>query len=385
MKARAAAYLRFSSLLTLFVLLASAQSGRAPQQAAQRAPESPAAAIEKARAFLRENIVPRVPGLSVAVAQDGKILWSEGFGFADLEGQRPVTTESRFRIGSVSKPVTAAGLMLLVEQGRLDLDADIRKYLPDFPDKGHVITTRLLAGHLAGIRHYRGDEFLLNRPFATVRAGLRIFEDDPLLSPPGEKFSYSSYGWNLISAVMESSARQDFLAYMEQRVFRPLRLTTMGPDFASRDVPGRVSFYQRGRDGIGFARGPEVDNSYKWAGGGFLSNMEDLVRFGSALLKPGFLKQASLDQLFTSQKTSDGKETGYGIGWSVTKDAEGHEIRLHTGGSVGGTTVLILHPESRIVMAMAANVSNGPLRKEDREKIVEMFASFFASKTKAAK
>ena len=120
------------------------------------AAEKPAldAAIARAREIVATKLAPAVPGLSVAVGVDGAIVWSEGFGYADLAAKKPVTRDTRFRIGSISKSIAAAGLMLLVERGQLDLDAPVQKYVPDFPVKKEgVITTRLLAGHLAGIRH----------------------------------------------------------------------------------------------------------------------------------------------------------------------------------------------------------------------------------------
>src|SRR5512134_1490923 len=138
------------------------------------------------------------PGAQIAVSRDGRTIWSRSFGCADLELDVPVGPDTRFRIGSVSKPLTAAAIGRLVEDGRLDLDAPVQRYVPDFPKKAWPITTRQLAGHLAGIRHYEGDEFLIRDHYATVHAGLAIFEKDALLFEPGTKFSYSSYGWNLI-------------------------------------------------------------------------------------------------------------------------------------------------------------------------------------------
>src|SRR5438874_290284 len=135
-----------------------------------------------------------IPALVVAV--DGRIVWSEAFGYANLATKRPTTPTTQFRIGSVSKPLTADAVAQLYEAGKLDLDAPIQRYVPTFPDKGAVITTRLLGGHLAGIRHYQGDEFTLNRHYATVTRGLAIFENDSLVAPPGTRFSYSSYGFN---------------------------------------------------------------------------------------------------------------------------------------------------------------------------------------------
>ena len=172
----------------------------------------------------------RAPGVSIAVARSGELVWSEGIGCADLEQQVPVSTRSRLRIGSVSKPLTSVALGLLVEDGRLDLDAPVQAYVPDFPKKGWPITTRQLAGHLAGVRHYQGNEFEIRDHYATVRQGLSIFENDPLLFEPGTKFSYSSYGWNLISAVLEGSAREPFLSLMERRVFAPASMRHTAAD-----------------------------------------------------------------------------------------------------------------------------------------------------------
>jgi len=341
---------------------------------------APAKSLQEALDAVRDraltNLSLQVPGLSAAAGRDGKIVWSAGFGFADLEAKKPVTSNTLFRIGSVSKPLTAAGLMLLVEQSSLDLDADIHKYLPGFPEKGHVITARQLAGHLAGIRHYRGAEFLLNKPFSSVRESLKIFENDPLLFEPGEKYSYSSYGYNLLSAVMESAAKEEFLPYMEKAVFRPLKMAATLPDHARSELPERTKFYAT-KPGGGFEIAPAVDNSYKWAGGGFLSTPEDLVRFGLALMKPGFLKRESLATLFKSQSTSDGKPIGYGIGWNVRVD-HGHRIMMHTGGSIGGTSVLMLFPDSGTVLAMTANCTSSPFDKTNLDAVIAEFSASFA-------
>jgi len=334
-------------------------------------------AITQARAVIQKELAPKAPGVSVAVAIDGKLVWSEGFGYADLAAKQPVTNTTKFRIGSISKSLTAVGLALMVERGQLDLDAPIQKYVPSFPDKGAPITTRMLGGHLAGIRHYRSRESLRNQPYANVLSGLAIFQDDPLVAPPGTKYSYSSYGWTLISAVMESAAKEDFLPYMEKNVIQPLKLTHTRADQKGIADPDCTKFYVN--DLLGqFTLAPEVDQSYKWAGGGYLSTPEDLVRFGTALLEPGFLKASSHQLLFTSQKTPDGKTTGYGIGWSVGRDAEGHRILMHTGGSVGGKSVLLLHPETKTVLALVSNHSTPTLPKKDREAIVELFAPFYS-------
>jgi CubicO group peptidase (beta-lactamase class C family) len=336
------------------------------------APRRYVLAIERGREILQEMLGRGIPGLSVAVAVDGEIVWAEGFGYADLENRVRVSPSTKFRIGSISKPLTAAALAQLYEEGRLDLDAPIQRYLPTFPDKRYPITARQLAGHLAGIRHYRSDEFFSAKHYNSVLEGLEIFKDDPLLYPPGTKFSYSSYGWNLLSAVIEAASRKDFLSYMGERVFRPLGMQGTVADHTTRIIEQRARFYQRNGAGR-FVNAPYVDNSYKWAGGGFLSTAVDLARFGSAHVRPGFLKQETLNLLFTSQRTASGTETGYGLGWFVEKDARGRRRIRHGGGSVGGTAMLILYPDYRIVVAVLANLTNAPLNAEDFQKLADLF------------
>jgi len=292
-----------------------------------------------ARAIACEKLAPQIPGFALAVAVDGRIVWSEAFGYADLEAKRRTTPATQFRIGSVSKPLTADAVAQLYEQGKLDLDAPVQRYVPTFPDKGAPapITTRLLGGHLAGIRHYQGNEFVLNQRFPTVTAGLAIFENDSLVAPPGTRFSYSSYGFNLISAVVEGASGEQFLAYMSRHVFQPLKMTSTAPDRNDSLIPNRTRFYQRTESGQ-VVLAPSVDNSYKWAGGGFVSTAEDLARFGSAHLAPGYLRAATLELLFTPQHTTSGQATEYGIGWFIATDTLGHRYVFHGGGSVGGTT-----------------------------------------------
>lgn len=299
-----------------------------------------------------------VPGISVAVGINGAVVWSEGFGHADLENHVLVSPSTKFRIGSISKPMTAAAVGLLVEGGILNVDAVVQQYVPEFPGKRGPITTRLLAGHLAGIRHYRGREFYITRRYSTVSDGLEIFMNDTLLFMPGTRYSYSSYGWNLISAVVEGASGEKFLDFMQTHVFEPLEMHSTTADYSDSLIEYRSRFYEV-NSSMEILNAPFVDNSYKWAGGGFLSNPEDLIRFGTAHLGPGFLKQETLNMLFTSQQTADGTKTGYGIGWTVGEDAKGRTWRGHGGGSVGGTSFLIIYPQSGLVLAIAANISNG--------------------------
>ncbi len=353
---------------TLIAAATSAAPLAAP--AVTAATQSRTAAVEQARALVRAHQEELgIPGISAAVGIDGMVVWSEGFGYADLENRVAARATTLYRIGSVSKPVTASAVVQLALDGRLDLDAPVQRYVPSFPEKDYPITTRQLAGHLAGIRHYRGNESVGEgqRHYDNVVDALGIFGEDPLLFAPGERYSYSSYGWNLISAVLQGAAGQDFLSYMQESIFDPLGLNHTYADNPRLIIPERTRFYAN--SGGRTLNAAFVDNSYKWAGGGFIASVGDLVRFGSAHLSPGFLPQAGLDLLFTSQRNSAGEQTGYGIGWRVgtfgalfPEDSPlrsgrlaGLRVMHHGGSSVGGRAFLLLVPEERMVVALLVN------------------------------
>ncbi|MEZ5040875.1 MAG: serine hydrolase domain-containing protein [Saprospiraceae bacterium] len=343
--------MRYSTLLVyLLFLLPQLVVGQAPTTAI-------AQSREIVKQIAKEN---QFPGVAVAVAVKGKIVWSEGFGYANIETAKKVNPgKSLFRIGSISKPFSAAALIKLVEEGKIDLDLPIQTYVPRFPEKDYPITLRQLAGHIAGIRHYEGTEFLSDKKYTSVTEGLDIFQHDPLLFEPGSKYSYSSYGWNLISAAIETAANQDFLSYMEKTVFEPLKLKHTMPDYADQEPPHRVHFYDL-TDGK-IVESPYVDNSYKWAGGGFLSTAKDLIRFAHGHIYGDYLKAGSLALLTTSQLTNDGKKTNYGIGWRSGEDKKGRQWFGHSGGSVGGTSYLIIYPKEEMVVVTLVNLSSARL------------------------
>ncbi|MEQ9425464.1 MAG: serine hydrolase domain-containing protein [Cyclobacteriaceae bacterium] len=314
----------------------------------------------------------KIPGISIAVSKGDSIIWAAGFGHADLENNIAVTTKTKFRIGSISKTLTASALAQLYEQGKIDLDDEIQTIYPEFPRKRWPFTTRQLAGHLGGVRHYKGNEFLIRDRYNSVKEGLVLFENDSLLHQPGTKYRYSSHAWNLISAIMEESAKQDFLSLIDDMVFDKLNLKNTVPDFTDSLISDKTRFYERNEDGK-IVNAPYVDNSYKWAGGGFLSNAIDVVKFALAHKKGGVLQDETLKEFITSQKTSDGKPTNYGMGFRLGKDENDRNWYGHTGGSVGGISVMRIYPEEDIVIVILSNssdVSYGNLP----DRIVDLFA-----------
>ncbi|MBI4419593.1 MAG: beta-lactamase family protein [Gemmatimonadetes bacterium] len=308
--------------------------------------------IARARALLLTAMQRNgVPGAAVAVIQGGRFIWSEGLGYADVEQRARVTTRTKFRIHSVSKSLTSAALGLLVQEGKLDLDAPVQQYAANFPLKPYPVTTRQLAGHLGGVRSYVGTEYLNQRPFRTVAEGLAIFQDDSLWFRPGERYFYTTYGFTLISAVIEGVSGEPFLTFMHRRVFDPLRMRNTVADRADSLIPARAQWYTRD-SAFAVVRAPYVDNSYKWAGAGFLSTAEDLALFGAAMFGRRLLHPRTVQLLWTSQRTSDGTMTGYGLGWFVAVDPGGRPVVGHDG---GGSALLIVYPEQKFVFAFLSN------------------------------
>jgi len=330
-------------------------------------------AIQRAQRYVDSLRVKQdIPGISVCVGTPQHMLWAQGFGYADLENRQPVTIESKFRLGSVSKSLTSLAIGRLVEEGKLNLDAPVQQYVPTFPIKEYPLTARQLATHTAGIRHYRDDDPLAcPTRYADVAAGLAIFRADSLLFRPGTAYSYSTYGYSLLSAVIEGASQTDYLSFMQQAVFTPLAMTNTVADYSDGLVSNRVRFYEHRNTKL--VNAALVDNSYKWAGGGLLSTPVDLVKVGCQLLRPTLLSPQTATLLVTPQHLLNGTNTNYGMGWRIGTDSQKRPI-IHHGGSIdGGRTFLLIYPEQQLVVAITANMSGVSLNLPEVETIAQYF------------
>lgn len=374
---------RSPSGLAAVALLSGAAALPGTVAAVQTGPTSPAEApgwgsyqapVEASREILRDLMLTAgVPGISVAVGLDGQVVWSEGLGWADVESRVPVWAHTRFRIASISKALTAGAVARLHEQGRLDLDVPVQRYVPSFPikEKG-TVTTRLLAGHLAGVRHYRDEEFLSRARYEDVVDALEIFRDDPLEHAPGTAYLYSTYGWSLVSAVVQGAADAPFLEHMSGAVLEPLGMYDTVAEHADSIILHRARYYRRGEDGR-LVNAPWVDNSNKWAGGGYLSTARDLVTYGMAYLGGDFLSPETMELLFTPQTMADGTAAPYGIGWRIDREGVPPAV-YHTGGAVGASAILLLYPEERVAVSVLTNLEGlGDRRIRTARTVADLF------------
>jgi CubicO group peptidase (beta-lactamase class C family) len=260
----------------------------------------------------------------------------------------------------------------LYQQGKLDLDAPVQQYVPDFPVKQYPITSRQLAGHLSGIRHYRKEDPLsIPKNYKNVAEGLSIFKNDTLLFKPGTKYEYSTYAYSLLSAVIEGAAHMSFLSYMQDSIFLPFGMTHTTADINDSIIPYRVRFYER--EGKRLVNAALVNNSYKWAGGGFLSTPYDLLNMIRGLLDHKVLNEKTLELLFTPQHLDNGTSTNVGIAWRINKTKSGVTYIHHGGAIQGGRTFVLFYPESGYIFAVTANIVSAPLNVDEAMTVLGFF------------
>jgi CubicO group peptidase (beta-lactamase class C family) len=298
----------------------------------------------------------RVPGLAVAVAVDGVVRWERAYGYADLEQCVPVTRFTMFRLASVSKPVTAIAALQLAEQRKLDLDAPIQRLVPEFPETPTPITVRQLLAHTSGIRHYRGDEAMSTRQYASLASALAIFAGDSLVHPPGTAYAYSTYGYTLLGLAVERAAGQPFLEQLRTRVLEPAGVSALRDDAQQALVPRRARGYARDASGA-VGNAAFLNSSYKVPGGGMVATVGDVARIGAALSAGRLVLPGTFRQMSAPVRTGDGREHPYGLGLAVGGIPGGLPGAVWHGGAQQGTsTVLYMLPEDGVVVAVLTNL-----------------------------
>lgn len=370
---------RLLMVLPSFLLIAACQSRTvAPEQPLQftrQSQQTPREALDQViqNAMQEQKLV----GLALGVVENGKITYLKGYGWADNESQQPVTTDSSFRWASISKTVTSVLSMQLVEKGKLNLDAPIQTYWPAYRNpQGWPVSQRQLLGHLGGVGNYDdvpgwrdGLKTYQARSLPAelqgadmVLASADIFAFAPLMSPPGNTYRYSTFGSMLAGAVITQAGSSPFLQQFDQRIRQPLGLTTMQPDQMKVSIPHRVSGYYRDQGQI--QKRSDEDVSWKLAGGGFTSNVGDLTRYMQALINQELLPPAAHQEMWTSQSTSEGKKTGYGLSFSVARHGQDIEIG-HFGSQEKTRTVMSFLPEKKagvVIMCNSEWANLGPIR-----------------------
>lgn len=335
-----------AACLVLIPLAAAAQ----PQQ------EAPDAAALSDRMLAALVEASGVPGLGAAVARDGVLVWSGSAGLRDVERGLPVDARTKFRLASVSKVVTATAAAQLVEQGALDADAPVQGMLPWLDAPWPALTPRQLAAHTSGLPHYQPvDEARGDTRYATVRDAVRVFEERPLLTAPGAAYAYSSWGYTLLSAVVEAGARQPFLEFVRTRTAPGLAIGADATGSGDADASQAYVF----ANGSASPALPH-DFSYTWGGGGLMATPGAIAQFGARLMAGGIVAPRTWQWMQQPTPLAGGgtareREYEIGFGWRVGTDADGRRTAHHAGVAIGARSALVLWPEQRLVASVLSN------------------------------
>jgi serine beta-lactamase-like protein LACTB, mitochondrial len=293
------------------------------------------------------------------VVDRGNVIHAQGYGLADVENSVPATADTVYRVASISKSITATAAMKLVEAGKLDLDAPIQKYCPDFPQKPWPITSRELLSQQSGIRDYRNDAETINtRHYSSIKEALTQFANDPLEFEPGTKMQYTSYGYILLGCVIEGASGNTYSAFMSQAVFGPAQMSATRLDDVFAIIPHRARGYKVSSSGE-LQNAIFVDVSNKPPGSGINSSARDMGKFISVLYSAKLVSKATLQQMLTSVRTRDGKPTIYGLGFfcgGPIGDYHGLKEAGHGGDQQGVSSVLYLLPEKEFGVVVLSNL-----------------------------
>ena len=345
------------------------------QEQQRAAPAMDPALATRLMAIVREaRSTSGLPSLSAAVARTDGLDWAGASGWADIDRRQAAGVASRYRTGSIAKPITAVAMMRLAEAGALDLDAPGAEVVSGLPPSLAPLTARQLASHTGGVRHYSPMpwgwwwpgwfEANSQRHYPSVEAGLALFADDRLRFAPGAGFQYSTFGYSLLSRLLEGAAGRPFPALLAAQVFAPAGMTGTAVDTPGA-MPDRVAFYVGQGDRYTAAR--PVDSSFRIAGGGLVSTPTDLARFGLALQDGRLLSADGVRRMWTVQPLADGSANpqNYALGWRVDESTrlfvDGRPLQVvhHGGSQAGAAAFLLLVPEQGLAVAVMANSSDG--------------------------
>lgn len=292
-----------------------------------------------------------IPGMSIGVMRDGRLVKAKGYGFANIELNVPATSDTIYGIGSVSKQFIAAGVLLLAQDGRLSVDDKVSKHLPDAPSTWSAITIRHLLTHTSGlVRESPAFDFVKAKPDIEI---IRGAYQTPLAFPTGAKYQYCNLGYFTLAEIITRTAGKPWPVFLEERIFRPLSMDATRTTTHNGIVVGRASSYDW-RDG-------RYSNAHALLtvrpSGALLSNVIDIAKWDAALYSDSPLTAETKRQAWTAVKLNDGGTYEYGFGWNVNT-YKGHRMVSHGGSLQGFKSQFSRYPDDRISIVVFTNVSD---------------------------
>ncbi|WP_445359749.1 serine hydrolase domain-containing protein [Microbulbifer sp. EKSA005] len=306
--------------------------------------------------ILAENIDIDEPGVAVIVSKDGRVVFKGARGLANLEHNIPLTTDSIFRLGSLTKQFTAAAIMILQEQNKLSLKDNIHKYVPDFPTEGNDVTIEHLLTHTSGIANYTEDEEIFAKEIqvpTTIDDMLIRFSKHPMKFKPGEQMRYSNTGYVLLGKIIEVASGQSYADFINENIFKKIGMKSSHYG-GSKIIHNRANGYDMSPSGV--VNAMYIDMMWPHAAGALLSTVEDLNVWFTALRNGALVSNASYQKMIEPFKLSDGSVSNYGYGLGIGKINQ-HVIIAHSGGIPGFATDAFYIPSEDLYIAVLSNFS----------------------------
>lgn len=307
---------------------------------------------DKVDDFLKAEMEKQqIPGLALMVIKDGKPIKTEGYGVANLEWNVPVTTDTVFEIGSMTKQFTAACILLLAEDGKLSLDDKISQHLKNTPSAWADITIRHLLTHTSGIKNYTVlDGFELSKHLTQAQF-IEKMSALPLAFQPGTSWSYCNSGYNLLGFIIENASGKSYWDYLRERIFQPLQMTNTTSRLPSIIVPHRAAGYEL-TNHVHINR--DYDLTDLFSAGAIISTITDIAKWNAALSGDALLKASSKEQWWTPVKLNDGKTKNYGFGWFLDP-LDGHKDIGHGGSTSGFSSTIQRFPDDKLSVLILTN------------------------------
>ncbi len=308
--------------------------------------------------LLGDRYVSDGPGAAVLVVKQGQVIYRKGFGMANLELEVPMTPEHVFEIGSITKQFTSIAILMLLEQGKLNLKDEITKYLPAYPTHGKSITIHHLLNHTSGIKSYTSLNLMdfARKDLSPIEV-IDLFKDEPMDFDPGTQWSYNNSGYILLGYIIEHVSSTSYEDFIEENIFKPAGMDHSRYGHKGELIKMRASGYQ---NSDGFENASYLSMTLPYAAGSLMSTVDDLYKWQQALLSQKFISNETLEKAYKNYPLDNGKLTNYGYGFRRS-NINGTATIEHGGGIFGYTTYQIYVPSEDVHVAILTNCNcNSP-------------------------
>ncbi len=317
--------------------------------------------LAKIDSLLHEKYPDNAPGATFLISKNGNIIYKKAFGLANLELNVPMKTDNIFKIGSITKQFTAISILMLMEQGKLNLDDEITKFIPDYPTNGNKITIHNLLNHTSGIKNYTKVKGLneISQKDLTPLELIDFSKNEPIDFVPGAKFKYNNSGYVILGYIIEKITGQPYGEFVEEHIFKELEMTASQYASQRKIIENRASGYQKNDN---YTNRMDFSLNLAYSGGGLMSTVDDMFKWQEAIKNNLLISKETTKKAFTNYTLNNGEHTNYGYGWHI-KTINNNRTFEHGGSVWGFKSMGVYFPDLDIyVIALTNCLCNSPTK-----------------------